>query len=145
MFMATEDILSSALVGPEVLAFLMAFLGLFLVLIAVAYVYMAWTTMTIAKKLNHPNPWLAWIPFANISLILMLGGFHWAWVFLYIASFIPAVGWIASLGIAVLVLLSLHRVGNKLNFAGWSVWLTFIPFLGEIWMYVYMGILAWKK
>ncbi|MBD3247319.1 hypothetical protein GF378_01735, partial [Candidatus Pacearchaeota archaeon] len=46
------------------------------------YIYFAFAWMTIAKKLKHKYAWLAWIPIANIALVLQLGGFHWAWVFL---------------------------------------------------------------
>src|SRR3989338_6390062 len=74
---------------------------MFVIGIAV-YVYGALALMTIATKLQHPYPWLAWIPFANFALILQLGGFHWGWIFLV---FIPFLGFLV--GIAQFVILGL--------------------------------------
>ena len=56
------------------------------------YVYFAIAWMTIAKKMKYKHPWLAWIPIANCAMILQIGGFHWAWIFLVL---VPIVGWIA--------------------------------------------------
>jgi hypothetical protein len=123
----------------------MVFFYIYLAFIVFAYVYYGITLMTIAKKLKHPTPWLSWIPGANISLVLMLGKFHWAWVFLIFAGIIPLVNIVAVIGLAVLRFMSYHRMGDQLNFPGWTVWLVIIPFFGSIWMYVYLGILAWKQ
>src|SRR3989344_2761060 len=70
----------------------------FLIIIAL-YIYNALAWYSIAKKLKYKYPWLAWIPIANISMILQMGGFHWAWVFLIV---IPIIGWIA-LGIMMII------------------------------------------
>ena len=40
------------------------------------YVYSSLAWYTIAQKLKHKHPWIAWIPFANVALVLQLGGFH---------------------------------------------------------------------
>src|SRR6266508_583642 len=41
-----------------------------MIMLVVMYVYMAVCLQTIAKKTNTENPWLAWIPIANIILML---------------------------------------------------------------------------
>ena len=71
------------------------------------YVYHSFSWMVIARKLKHKHPWLSWIPFASTALRLQLGGFHWAWVFLYL---LPIVGWIA---LFVLLIISYWRVFEK--------------------------------
>ena len=53
-------------------------LGVFMfLLILAAYVYFSFAWMTIARKLKYKNSWLAWIPIANLAMILQLGKFHW--------------------------------------------------------------------
>ena len=49
-------------------------LGVFMfLLILAAYVYFSFAWMTIARKLKYKNSWLAWIPIANLAMILQLG------------------------------------------------------------------------
>ena len=116
----------------------LAFVGMGIVGLAL-YVYLALALQTIAKRLNHEYPWLAWIPFANIALVLQLGGFHWALVFLAI---IP----IVNIAVLVLLLISLYKIADEINvLPPWTVFLILIPFIGFIWQLILMGILAWKK
>lgn len=108
------------------------------------YVYTALAFMTIATKLNHPNPWLAWIPFANIALMLQLGNFHWAWTFLIL---IPILGWIP---LYVLIIISTWRIYEARNYPGalsLIAILGFIPFIGWLATIAYiiiLGLVAWK-
>lgn len=133
-----------AMVGGAISAVLLA-LGAILVLIALAfYVYHSWAWMVIAKKRKHKHPWLAWIPFAASAMRLQLGGFHWAWVFLFL---IPVLGWIA---VIVLLTISMWRIFEKQKYAGWlalSFPLMVIPKMGifGIVYLVVIGLVAWKK
>jgi hypothetical protein len=139
-----------AMFTPEMLGLggMMAFMGAFiifaLIIGAAVYIYCALAWSTIAKKLNHNQPWLAWIPFANISLVLMLGGFHWAWVFLVL---VPILGWIA---LFVMGIIATWRVYEKRKYPGW---LSLLPLLGAIpflgWLagianFVILGFVAWS-
>jgi len=45
------------------------------------YVYSSWALMTIAKKTDTPNAWLAWIPIANLYLMTQVAQIPW-WTFL---------------------------------------------------------------
>jgi hypothetical protein len=109
------------------------------ILIGIAlYVYTAFAWMTIAQKLKHKYAWLAWIPFANISLILQLGGFHWALVFLIL---IPILGWIAIL---VLVIIATWKIFEKRNYPGWFSLSMIIPKVGGILYLIAIGLVAWK-
>ncbi len=121
-----------------------AMLALGLIVGVALYVYIALAWSTIAKKLKHDTPWLAWIPFANIALILQLGNFHWAWVFLLL---IPILGWIA---LPVLGVISLWRIYEKRNYPGALslIWIgSFIPFLSLFAMagnLIIFGLVAWS-
>lgn len=108
------------------------------ILIAAIYIYTAFAWMTIAQKLRHRRPWLAWIPFANISLMLQLGGFHWAWVFLIL---IPILGWIA---LFVLVVIATWRIFEKRKYHGWYSLSLVIPKVGAILYLIAIGFVAWK-
>ena len=105
---------------------------------AITYVYFAFAWMTIAQKMKYKRAWLAWIPFANISMILQLGGFHWAWVFLIL---IPVVGWIALL---VLMVIATWRIFEKRHYPGWFSLSMVIPRLGALLYLIAIGFVAWK-
>lgn len=146
LFAATD--LTSLFNSPEALAGMAAlFAGMLVIAIIVVialYVYMALALQTIGKKLKYKNSWLAWIPIANYAMILELGKFHWALIFLIL---IPFAGWLA---IAVLVIISLWRIFEKRKYPGW---LALLPVLGVIpvlgWLaglayLVVFGMVAWK-
>ncbi len=135
------NVIGGAALGAGLVA-----LGVIAVLIFIAvYIYFALAWKRIAEKVKHKKPWLAWIPFANISMWLQMGGFHWAWVFLLI---IPIVGWIA---VGVLFIISNWRVFEKLKYPGWlslAPLLGIIPHssgLGTLAYGIVVGIVAWKK
>jgi len=139
----------SSLAGVLSLSALAALIGVaiavVILIIAALYVYTSLAWMTIAKKLKYKNAWLAWIPFANVSMILQLGKFHWAWVFL---ALFPILGWIALI---VLILISYWRIFEKRKFPGWLGLIPLaacIPKLGMlagIAFLIVLGFVAWKK
>ena len=102
------------------------------------YIYVAITWMTIAKKLKYKRPWLAWIPIANIAMILQIGGFHWALIFL---GLIPFLGWIA---IGVLTIIATWRIFEKRKYPGWFSLSLIIPQVGTILYLIAIGFVAWK-
>jgi len=131
----TENPMIGGAAGGAILAFVL----LIAVLIGVGlYVYTALAWMTIAKKLKHPHPWLAWIPFANIAMILQLGGFHWALTFLLL---IPILGWIA---VFVLVIIATWKAFEKRKYPGWFSLAMIIPQVGGILYLIAIGFVAWK-
>lgn len=119
-----------------------AFLALgvtILVLIFLAvYVYFAIAWMTIAKKMKYQYPWLAWIPIVNIAMILQLGGFHWAWIFLIL---IPVLGWLA---LTVLCIIATWKIFEKRKYPGWFSLSLIIPEVGLILYLIAIGFVAWK-
>ena len=131
--MATQEVLQS-MFG---ISFLLM-LGTFLILIMLAfYIYFSLAWMTIAKKLKYKRPWLAWIPIVNIAMMLQLGSFHWAWIFLVL---IPILGWIP---LFVLMIISTWRIFEKRKYPGWFSLSLIIPQIGGILYLVAIGFVAW--
>jgi len=137
----------TSLMGTGMVAGLGAMLGVMIgIIVAIGiavYIFTSMAFMTIAKKLKHPYPWMAWIPFANFALILQLGNFHWAWIFLL---FIPILGWIALM---IMGIIATWRIYEKRNYPGV---LSLISLLGGIpivgWLasiasFVILGLVAW--
>ena len=129
-----KDNLFNGFVGPALVVFFI----LLIIFGIVLYIYTALAWYAIAKKLKHKKPWLAWIPFANVSMMLQLGGFHWAWVFLFL---IPIAGWIA---IAVLIIIANWKAFEKRKQPGWFSLAPIIPYVGGILYLIAIGIVAWQ-
>jgi hypothetical protein len=116
-----------------------------------AYIYLAFAWMTIAKKMRHRRPWLAFIPFANIALLLQIGKIHWVWAFLLLGLFFAT----APLGIAMVLILMVllvvahWRIFQELNYPGWlSLCIVLCLRFGEIGLPLYLiiiGIIAWRN
>lgn len=134
----SESLIEGAFIGG-VAGTLIAFGIIFVILFALAvYAYFAFAWMTIARKLKFRNPWIAWIPVANLSMILHLGRFHWAWIFLIL---IPILGWIALI---VLGIIATWRIFETRNYPGWFSLSALIPEIGGILYLVAIGFVAWK-
>lgn len=136
----TQGFLGGALAGLAI--FMVILVALFAIGL---YVYHALAWQKIGKNQKYKYPWLSWIPFANISMIFQMGGFHWAWVFLFL---LPVLGWIA---IMVLLAISMWRIFEKAKYPGWlglSYALIIIPYLGMFFSIAYLvviGIVAWEN
>lgn len=130
-----NGVLSGMLIG--------GLLWLTLIVLVAAYIFTSLAFYTIGKKLKYKQPWLAWIPIVNMAMVLEIGGFHWAWIFLML---IPILGWIP---LGVLTLISMWRIFEKRNYPGWLCLvylLSPIPFLGwvaNIAGIVILGLVAW--
>ena len=72
----------------------------FLVIGAAVYVYMALALQTIARKTNTKNDWLAWIPIANLILLLEIARKPLWWLLLLV---IPLVNVVISIVVWVAV------------------------------------------
>ncbi len=126
-----------ALPGPQqmavagMVAFVLAFFTVFLVLLAIMYVYFSLCLYLIAKKLNVPSPWIAWVPIANIWTLLQSAGKPCWWVLLF---FIPFVSIIVVAYVWMCIVENLGR--NK-----WLGLLMLVPVINLI----YIGVLAFSK
>ena len=103
------------------------------------YIYKSLALMKIAKKLKHKNSWLAWIPIADIAMMLQLGGFHWAWIFLIL---IPIFGWIV---LYVLFIIANWRIFEKCDYPGWFSLSLIIPKIGIVLYLITIGVIVWSK
>lgn len=112
-------------------------LAFFLIVVFYVYTSMAW--MTIARKLKYKHSWLAWIPIARTSMILQLGNFGWAWIFLI---FVPVLGWLA---LFVMGVIATWKIFVKRKYPGWFSLAIFIPKIGGILYLVVIGVAAWSK
>lgn len=110
-----------------------------IVLSLIVYIYFALAWMKIAKKMKYKHPWLAWIPFANIAMILELGEFAWGWIFLLL---VPVLGWLA---VFVLFIIATWRIFEKRKYPGWFSLSLIVPKLGGILYLIAIGFVAWKK
>ena len=127
------------LTEPAALMALFAgFLVAFLIFFAVMYVYTALVLMTIAKKTNTPNGWLAWIPIANVYLMTQLAGVPGWWTLAILLAFIPFIGGLAFMAIMIWWW---WKIAERRGFEGWLAILMLIPLVNL----VVMGIIAWKK
>jgi uncharacterized protein DUF5684 len=108
----------------------MMFGSTFLLFIAVLYVYMSLALMTIATKTNTPNGWLAWIPIANLFLMLNIAQKPVWWI---LFCLIPLV----NIVIFILVWMAIAEARHKPNW--WGI-LIIVPLLGII----VPGFLAWS-
>jgi len=138
-----EDAL--AWMGLGFLAVLAGFLLVIaLIFFAGLYIFKSLAFSTIARKLKYDKPWLAWIPFADICLVLILGGYNWALIFLL---FLPIVGW---LGLAILLFAAMWKIYERRKYPGYLALLPllgFVPVVGSfvgLASLVVLGFVAWK-
>jgi hypothetical protein len=104
---------------------------LFLVFLLVVYIYVALCVQTIAKKTNTPQDWLAWIPIANIILMLSIAKKPFWWIILWL---IP----IVNIVIAVIVWRAIAKARYKPE---WWGTLVIVPLAGLL---VVAGYLAFS-
>ena len=101
----------------------------FLVFAAAFYVYMALALQTIADKTKTENSWLAWIPIANIVLMLNVAKKPIWWIVLF---FIPVVNII----FIIIVWMAMAEARGKPSW--WGI-LMIVPVVNLI----TPGVLAW--
>ena len=94
------------------------------------YIYMALALQTIASKTATANSWLAWIPIANIILMLNIAKKPLWWIALFL---IPVV----NIVIAIMVWMAVAEARGKPNW--WGI-LTIVPVVNI----VVPGYLAWS-
>lgn len=105
-------------------------LGMYLVFFGVLYIYTALALMTIATKTNTQNAWLAWIPIANVFLMLQIAKKPMWW---FVLCLIPLV----NLVIFVILWMAIAEARNKPSW--WGI-LLIVPLVGLI----VPGYLAWS-
>ena len=102
----------------------------FLIIGAAAYVYMSLALQTIADKTKTENSWLAWIPIANLVLMLNIAKKPMWWFILFLVPFVNIV-------IAIMVWMAVAEARGKPSW--WGI-LTIVPIANLI----VPGVLAWS-
>lgn len=117
---------------------MLGWMGRFWLFIVAVHVYVAFALQTIAKKTGTENPWLAWIPVANMYLMTRIADVDWWWFLVAVgANFVPFIGWIAAMGIIVWWL---WLIAERRSYPGWVAILAIIPLVNL----VVIGLLAWR-
>jgi len=118
--------------APTMLPGLLAgFAALIIILEIAFYIYFCLCIFLIAKKLDVPNPWIAWIPIVQIWTIVNCAGKPWWWILLLL---VPVVNII--IGIILWMSITENLGKNK-----WLGLLMLLPIIN----FIYMGILAFSK
>jgi len=120
-----------------------AFIALYSVAVFIfaiaGYVLSSFFLMKIFEKAGVEGKWRAWVPFYNVMIFFKLGDLSPWLAFGFLLVWIPVLGWLVGLAMAVLGVLAAWRVGLKLQKEG--VWVVLYIFLSIVWM----GILAFDK
>ena len=115
-----------------------AFVLFVVILVLAIYVYFAIALMAIAKKTNTEPAWLAWIPIANVYLMIKIAGLEWWWIFGLLLPIVPILGTLAELVWTVYIW---WKISMKRGYPGWWGILMLIPVVNLI----MVGIIAWKE
>ncbi len=95
---------------------------LMLIIVLAIYVYASYALYVIAKKTATANPWLAWIPVANVFLMLKIAGKAYWWFLLLL---IPLVNIVVGIYIWM-------RVAAARSHPSWVGLLMILPFVNLI-------------
>lgn len=98
------------------------------------YILSALIYQSIYRKAGHSDPWLAWIPIANMVPLFQLGGISAWWLLLLL---VPFVNWI----VPILAIICLWRVFKIAGYNGALSLLTLLPIVGTI----MLMFVAWEK
>jgi hypothetical protein len=120
---------------PGGLGALMAGFGMIMIVIEIVslllYLFACYCIFLIAKKLDIPAPWLAFIPIVQIWTIVSCAGKPWWWILLL---FIPLVGFIV--GIVIWMSITENMGRNK-----WLGLLMLLPIVN----FIFLAMLAFSK
>ncbi len=109
-----------------------------LIITIVMYIYFAIALMSIAKKTNTPNGWLAFIPIANVYLMTQIASLP-AWYTL--AILLPIIPLLGGLAMLVAMVYFWWKIAEAINKPGWWGILIIIPVVNL----VIVGMMAWGK
>lgn len=118
---SSDRVAGAAIAGTMMMFFLVFGVGM--------YIYVALALQTIANKTGTINAWLAWIPIANIILMLNIAKKPLWWIILFL---IPLVNIVA----AIMVWMGVAEARRKPSW--WGI-LMIVPLVGLI----VPGYLAW--
>jgi hypothetical protein len=145
----------SGLIGLAGFGAIMAALsGIGLMVLLVFYIYTSLALSTIAKKTKTNNPWLAWIPIANVYLMLKIAKVNPMWMLAILflpctmlLMMIPFIGilfgflyFLEILALGVGMIYVWWKICEARKYPGWVALLFLVPLLNMI----MPGIIAWR-
>lgn len=113
--------------------------GIVLLIMLIIYVYTAVCLYFIAKKTSHGPLWWAWVPVANVLLMLKIGGLSYWWALSILAAFIPGI--IGMVAFSAFSAFFWYKIALTRNKPGWLGLLTFLPLVN----FVIIGYLAFSS
>lgn len=134
--------------GAAAFGIFFAFLGVFLLIGAAAYVVSSIFYNKLFEKAGVEGKWRGWVPVYREMIFVKLGDLNPWWLLVlfgatFVLSLIPYIGalisWIPSLAATVYVVMAAYRVGQKLQKEG--AWVVLYFFLSIVWL----GIMAYDK
>lgn len=135
--------------GATGLAAIAALGAFFIVIWLVLYIYSSLAMMYTAQRLKTQPAWLAWIPIARNALMPKMVKMHWWPVLLLVGSlvffWVAPLAWLLSIAFYVFYIIWLWKICEARKFPGWLAVLIIVPILGQIWLFVLWGLLAWSK
>lgn len=131
-----------SLLGLGSLALVGAFLAIFIIVAAAIWVYVSFAYTAIGKKAKVNNAELAWIPIIGPWIVTSKAAkMHWWPILLIIGFWIPILGSILSIVVAVFSIIWLWKTFEVIKRPGWWAILCIIPIVNL----VLIGIAAWSK
>jgi len=131
-----QDVYNQDVSEEIVDAFLLFLMTMWVILVPIllaSYVYRAYTLMSIARKLDEPDAWFAWIPILDLILLFKLGDKNPMYLLLLL---IPGFG---SLAIYIMQIIAYMNISEKLGRDRMLGLLKIIP-SGEL---ILIGVLNW--
>lgn len=107
-----------------------ASLSFYIIVVLAVYAYVAFSVQIIARKTETPNDWFAWIPIANLFLLLAIAKKPLWWFFLMLIPFVNV----------VIFIIVWMRIAENVGKPSWWALLTLLPLVGLI----VPGYLAWS-
>jgi len=118
--------------APTMLSGLLAgFATLIIILEITFYIYFCLCLFLIAKKLDVPNPWMAWVPIVQIWTVVNCAGKPWWWIILLLVPIVNII-----IGIILWMSITENLGKNK-----WLGLLMLLPVVN----FIFIGILAFSK
>lgn len=102
------------------------------------YAYTSFCTYVIANKMGADYAWLAWVPIANLFLLVRMADLSLLWLLILFAPLIPFIGQIA---VVVFFGFVWYRIATFMDKPGWLGILCIIPLVNLI----IIGYLAFSR
>lgn len=122
-------------------AFLAVFYGVLFIFAIAGYVIGSFFYMKLFEKAGVEGKWRAWVPLYNTLIFAKLGDLSPWWLLALwgatiVLSWIPVIGTLIAIALAVYIILAAYRVQTKLGKEGpWIILYIFLPL-------VWLGIMA---